>query len=124
MEAGNSARHASNTPIAFNFLGFLDAAGVGRNTVKYGRREPIFTQGDPCDSVLYIKTGAVKISVLSKTGKEAVVAMLGPGDFFGEGCLAGQPIRSGNATATWGPACFTDTAPEPKLHSPSDLRFR
>ena len=50
--------------------------------------------------VLYVKTGAVKISVLSKTGKDAVVAMLGPGDFFGEGCLAGQPIRTGNATAT------------------------
>ena len=93
-------RHAASAPVAFNFLAFLDPAGVGKNTVKYGRREPIFTQGDPCDSVLYIKTGSVKLSVLSKTGKEAVVAMLGPGDFFGEGCLAGQPIRSGNATAT------------------------
>ena len=100
MEPGNSARNAASVPIAFSFLAFLDSAGLGRNTVQYGRREPIFTQGDPCDSVLYIKTGGVKISVLSKTGKEAVIAMLGPGDFFGEGCLAGQPIRSGNATAT------------------------
>ena len=100
MEAGNSRRAESSTPIAFNFLAFLDSAGRGSNTLKYGRREAIYTQGDPCDSVLYVKTGAVKISVLSKTGKEAVVAMLGPGDFFGEGCLAGQPMRSGNATAT------------------------
>src|SRR6185295_13780001 len=59
----------------------------------------IFTQGDPCDDVLYIKTGGVKLSVLSQAGREAVVAMLGPGDFFGEGCLAGQPARMGSATA-------------------------
>jgi CRP-like cAMP-binding protein len=59
----------------------------------------IFAQGDPCTSVHYIHTGAVKLSVLSRTGKEAVVAMLGPGDFFGEGCLAGQPIRIATATA-------------------------
>jgi len=99
MEAGYSVRLASSAPVAFKFLALLEAAGVGKNTLKYGRRESIFTQGDPCDSVLYVKAGAVKISVLSKTGKEAVVAMLGPGDFFGEGCLAGQPIRTGNATA-------------------------
>src|SRR6202035_3595669 len=55
---------------------------------------------DPGESVLYIQKGGVKLSVLSKTGKEAVVAMLGPGDFFGEGCLAGQPVRMGRATAT------------------------
>ena len=62
--------------------------------------EVIFRQGDPCKSVLYIQRGGVKLSVLSKTGKEAVVAMLGPGDFFGEGCLAGQAVRMGPATAT------------------------
>ena len=59
----------------------------------------VFAQGDVCDSVLYIQKGTVKLSVLSKTGREAVVAMLGPGDFFGEGCLAGQPVRMGSATA-------------------------
>jgi CRP-like cAMP-binding protein len=56
--------------------------------------------GDPGESVLYIQTGGVKLSVLSKTGREAMIAMLGPGDFFGEGCLAGQPVRMGSATAT------------------------
>ena len=61
--------------------------------------ESIFAQGDPCDHVMYIQAGGVKLSVLSKTGREAVVAMLGPGDFFGEGCLAGQPLRMGSATA-------------------------
>jgi CRP/FNR family cyclic AMP-dependent transcriptional regulator len=67
--------------------------------VQYRRAEVIFTQGDPGESVLYIQKGGVKLSVLSKTGREAVVAMLEPGDFFGEGCLAGQPIRMGSATA-------------------------
>ena len=70
-----------------------------KSVVEYGRGESIFTQGDACDDVLYIQSGGVKLSVLSKTGKEAVVAMLGPGDFFGEGCLAGQPLRMGSATA-------------------------
>ena len=70
-----------------------------KTVVAYGRGESIFTQGDACEDVLYIQTGGVKLSVLSKTGKEAVVAMLGPGDFFGEGCLAGQPLRMGSATA-------------------------
>ena len=59
----------------------------------------IFTQGDPASSVFYIQSGAVKLSVLSSRGKEAIVAMLGPGDFFGEGCLAGQTQRMGTATA-------------------------
>ena len=86
----------------FNARAFLDSAGVARTIVEYRRGEVIFTQGDPCESVLYIQKGGVKLSVLSKTGKEAVVAMLGPGDFFGEGCLAGQPVRMGSATAITG----------------------
>src|SRR5882672_2795472 len=83
----------------FDAQAFLDSAGVARKIVEYRRSETIFTQGDPCDSVLYIQKGGVRLSVLSKTGREAVVAMLGPGDFFGEGCLAGQPVRMGSATA-------------------------
>ena len=67
--------------------------------MEFARDELVFSQGDPCDHVLYIQQGGVKLSVLSKTGREAVVAMLGPGDFFGEGCLAGQPLRIGSATA-------------------------
>jgi CRP-like cAMP-binding protein len=83
----------------FNAQAFLESAGVAKTTVQYARGDAIFTQGDPCEHVMYIQTGAVKLSVLSATGREAVIAMLGPGDFFGEGCLAGQPVRMGNATA-------------------------
>jgi CRP-like cAMP-binding protein len=83
----------------FNAQAFLDSAGLAKTIVQYGRDEVIFTQGDACEHVLYVQSGGVKLSVLSKTGKEAVVAMLGPGDFFGEGCLAGQPVRMGSATA-------------------------
>jgi CRP/FNR family cyclic AMP-dependent transcriptional regulator len=86
----------------FNAQAFLGSAGIARKIVEYRGAEVIFTQGDPCESVLYIQKGGVKLSVLSKTGREAVVAMLGPGDFFGEGCLAGQPVRMGSATAITG----------------------
>jgi len=79
---------------------FLASAGASRKIVQYPRGAVIFTQGDPCAHVLYIQKGNVKLSVLSKSGREAVVAMLSAGDFFGEGCLAGQPIRMGTATVT------------------------
>jgi CRP/FNR family cyclic AMP-dependent transcriptional regulator len=83
----------------FDAQAFLDSTGVARKVVTYARNEVIFAQGDACDNVMYIQKGGVKLSVLSKTGREAVIAMLGPGDFFGEGCLAGQPVRMGSATA-------------------------
>ena len=83
----------------FDAEAFLGTEGIARRIVEYRRSEAIFTQGDACDSVLYIQKGGVKVSVLSKTGREAVVAILGPGDFFGEGCLTGQPVRMGSATA-------------------------
>src|SRR6266571_7909671 len=89
---------AKRTP-SFNAQAFLDSAGLSKQIVEYGRDEAIFCQGDRCESVMYIQQGGVKLSVLSKTGREAVVAMLGPGDFFGEGCLAGQPFRMGSAMA-------------------------
>jgi CRP/FNR family cyclic AMP-dependent transcriptional regulator len=84
---------------AFDIQAFLDSSGIARKIVEYRRDDVIFTQGDPSESVLYIQKGAVKLSVRSKTGREAVVAILGPGDFFGEGCLAGQSMRMGSATA-------------------------
>jgi CRP/FNR family transcriptional regulator, cyclic AMP receptor protein len=90
-------RMASAT--GFSAQGFLDSAGVAKTIARYRRGESIFKQGDPCDHVMYIQAGGVKLSVLSKTGREAVVGMLGPGDFFGEGCLAGQRLRMGSATA-------------------------
>lgn len=89
----------SKSARTFNAQAFLDSAGIAKKIVQYRRAEGIFSQGDPCDSVMYIQKGGVKLSVRSKTGREAVVARLGPGDFFGEGCLAGQPVRMGNATA-------------------------
>jgi CRP-like cAMP-binding protein len=93
---GKTPRHG---PRRFNAQEFLDSAGLKRKIVKYGRAAAIFSQGDPAADVLYIQDGGVRLSVLSKTGREAVVAMLGPGEFFGEGCLAGQPVRMGTATA-------------------------
>jgi CRP/FNR family cyclic AMP-dependent transcriptional regulator len=83
----------------FNAQQFLESTGLSKKIVAFRRNEVIFAQGDPADSVIYIQKGGVKLSVVSKTGKEAVVAMLGPSDFFGEGCLAGQTLRIGSATA-------------------------
>src|SRR3954468_1851576 len=85
--------------VPFNAQAFLDSAGFVKRIVSFSRDEVIFSQGDKCDNVMYIQHGGVKLSVLSKSGREAVVAMLGPGDFFGEGCLAGQPLRIGSAVA-------------------------
>ena len=84
---------------AFNAQLFLDSAGVARKVVPYRRSEKIYSQGDSTETVLYIQKGGVKLSVVNAVGKEAVVAILGPGDFFGEGGLAGQPARMGTATA-------------------------
>ena len=83
----------------FDAQTFLDSAGLSRKVVEFRRKETIFSQGDPSKDVLYIQQGGVKLCVVNETGKEAVVAMLGPGDFFGEGCLAGQPKRMGTAIA-------------------------
>ena len=84
---------------AHNAQAFLGAAGVARKVVEYRGSEKAYTQGDPASMVMYIQKGGVKLSVVNPVGKEAVVAILGPGDFFGEGCLAGQAVRMGTATA-------------------------
>src|SRR6185295_9680035 len=83
----------------FDLPSFLDSAGVSRTIAKYGRSAVVFSQGDAATEVLYIQQGSIKLSVISKAGKEAVIAVLGPGDFFGEGCLAGQPRRMATASA-------------------------
>jgi len=90
------ARKKSRT---FDVEAFLDSSGVSRKVVEFRPRDVVFAQGDPSDSVMYIQQGSVKISVLSEAGKEAVIAMLGPGEFFGEGALAAQPVRMATATA-------------------------
>jgi CRP/FNR family cyclic AMP-dependent transcriptional regulator len=84
---------------AFDVEAFLRSAGSGTTIVHYRPGEVIFSQGDASDSVFYIQEGTVKLSVLSHRGKEAVVAMLAPGDFFGEHALAGHPVRLEAATA-------------------------
>jgi CRP/FNR family transcriptional regulator, cyclic AMP receptor protein len=91
--------HKSSARRAFNAQEFLDSAGVARKVVEFRRREAIFSQGEPAKNVFYIQKGGVRLTVVNESGKEAVVAVLGPGDFFGEGCLAGQPLRIGTATA-------------------------
>jgi CRP/FNR family transcriptional regulator, cyclic AMP receptor protein len=77
---------------------FLDSVGVGRKLTKFRGKETVFAQGDPANNVMYIQEGGAKLTVVNETGKEAIVAILGPGDFLGEGCLAGQSIRTATAT--------------------------
>jgi CRP-like cAMP-binding protein len=94
------ARRAAPRPSPeFDLQDFLDSAGLARTIVKYPKSGVVYSQGDPASKVMYIQQGTVKISVLSKTGKEAIIAMLTVGDFFGEGCLAGQSRRMATATA-------------------------
>jgi CRP/FNR family transcriptional regulator, cyclic AMP receptor protein len=83
----------------FDPLVFLDTAGVERKVVQFRRNESIYSQGDAAETVMYIKKGGVKFSVVNGSGREAVVGMFGPSDFFGEGCMAGQPLRMGTTTA-------------------------
>jgi CRP/FNR family transcriptional regulator, cyclic AMP receptor protein len=83
----------------FNPHAFLATIGEGRKSVLFRGRQTIFAQGDPADAVFYIQTGKVKLTVVSKTGKEATIAIFGEDDFFGEGSLAGQPLRMGSTTA-------------------------
>ena len=71
---------------------FLDSAGLRRTVHKFRRKETVFAQGDPAKHVMYIQEGGVKLTVVNETGKEAVVAILGPGDFFGKGALRASPF--------------------------------
>jgi CRP-like cAMP-binding protein len=85
--------------LTFDVQAFLDSAGVARKVRQYRRSQEIYSQGDPATTVMYLQEGSVKLSVVNEVGKEAVVAILGPADFLGEGCLAGQQVRMGTATA-------------------------
>ena len=86
-------------PPPFEVQAFLKSAGMSARTVRFATGAIVFAQGAQANNVFYLQEGGVKLSVLSSAGKEAVVAMLGPGDFLGEGCLAGQALRMGTATA-------------------------
>lgn len=90
---------ARESPGSFDVRAFLKSAGVSGRIVRFATGALVFSQGAQANSVFYVQEGGAKLSVLSSAGKEAVVAMLGPGDFFGEGCLAGQPLRMGTAKA-------------------------
>ena len=84
---------------AFDLKAFLNQTRGGRKRAEYVESDLIFSQGDPADAVFYIHKGKVKLTVISRQGKEAVIAILGAGDFFGEGCLAGQPLRMGTSVS-------------------------
>jgi CRP/FNR family transcriptional regulator, cyclic AMP receptor protein len=84
---------------AFDAHVFLESVGSSRRVAEFRKKQAIFSQGDAADSIMYIQKGSVKLTVVNESGKEAVVAIFGPGDFFGEGSMAGQTIRMGTATA-------------------------
>ena len=98
--------------LAFNAQTFLDSAGLARRIVDYRKLQKVYSQGDPTSHVFYIQKGGVKLSIVSSAGKEAIVAMLGPGDFFGEGGLAGQSVRMGTATANTSTTLLVIEKPE------------
>jgi CRP-like cAMP-binding protein len=93
------SKKESRPNLVFDAQAFLDSAAVSRNVKNFKSAEPVYAQGDDAKSVMYLQSGGVQLTVVNEVGKEAIVAMLGPGDFFGEGCLAGQSIRMGTATA-------------------------
>jgi len=97
MKKPNGKKHGKAN--AFDPQIFLDTAGLSRKIAEFRRNESIYSQGDVAESVMYVQKGGVKLSVVNGSGKEAVVAMFGPNDFFGEGCMAGQSVRMGTATA-------------------------
>ena len=97
--SNNKSKSMSRKKDAFDAQAFLDSAGLSRKMRQFKRAEVVFSQGAAAESVMYIQEGGVKITAVSASGKEAIIAILGPGEFFGEGCLAGQTLRMGNATA-------------------------
>ena len=99
VKALRSPPKANSRSPVFDVQRFLESAGLGRTLAKFRGKETVFTQGDLAKNVIYIQEGGVKLTVVNETGEEAVVAILGPGDFFGEGCLAGQSSRMATATA-------------------------
>jgi CRP-like cAMP-binding protein len=89
----------SKTKLAFDPKLFLAKVGLGRTITEYPKSQIVFSQSEPADAIFYIQKGKVKLTVVSDAGKEAVIAILGPGDFFGEGCLAAQSLRMATAIA-------------------------
>src|SRR6266849_4894776 len=99
IKASRSLKKANSRNAVFDVKLFLDSTGLGRKVSKFQAKESLFAQGDTAKNILYIQAGTVKLSVVNEAGKEAVVSILGPGDFLGEGCLADQSICMATATA-------------------------
>jgi CRP/FNR family transcriptional regulator, cyclic AMP receptor protein len=99
ISSSTKSKRKSMPKLAFDAQAFLDSAGVARKVKQFKQAEVVYSQGNAAESVMYLQSGGVKLTVVNEVGKEAVVAILRPGDFFGEGSLAGQPVRIGTATA-------------------------
>lgn len=97
-QAPRATRRIKSRIAAFDVELFLDSTGLGKQISTFEAKETVFAQGNPATAVMYIQDGGVKLTVVNESGKEAVVAILGPGDFFGEGCLAGQSVSVATAT--------------------------
>ncbi len=113
METRTVSRVAPAAGHGFDLPAFLASVGMPKAAAQYKRGQVIFAQGDPSTDVLYVQAGSVKMSVLSKTGREAVVGLLNPGEFFGEECLTAQPLRPGSATAMM--ACTILSIPKTRM---------
>jgi CRP/FNR family cyclic AMP-dependent transcriptional regulator len=98
VKVPRSPKRARSKNPDFDVKLFLDSTGLGRKVGKFRAKETVFAQGDPARNVMYIQEGGVKLTVVNTSGREAVIAVLGPGDFFGEGCLAGQAVTMATAT--------------------------
>src|SRR6202158_3363482 len=98
VKVPRSPQKLNSRSTAFDVQLFLDSAGLRRTVDKFRGKETVFSQGDPAKNVIYIQECGMKLTVVNESGKEAVVAILGPGDFFGEGCLAGQSVCMATAT--------------------------
>ena len=98
FKSSPAPKKARSKSVAFDVKLFLDSAGLGKSIATFKEKDTVFTQGDPAKNVLYIQEGSVKLTVVNESGKEAVVAILGPGDFFGEGCLATESNSFATAT--------------------------
>ena len=99
VKVPRSPKKADSGSPAFDVQVFLDSVGLGRRVARFRGGETVFAQGDPAKNVMYIRDGGVKLAVTNASGQERVLAVLGPRDFFGEGCLAGQSVRMASATA-------------------------
>src|SRR5579864_4822304 len=96
---------ARRKPQHFKHLSTLEKPGAGKRVVEYRPKDTLFHQGDAADGLFYVRDGKIKLTTTSSQGKEAIVAIVGPGDFVGEGCLAGQPLRMATAIAMTACSC-------------------